>query len=37
MGRVYTATDDPPAENATKGERYFQIVDARSHRILRPS
>ena len=35
IGRVYTATDDPPLENETKGERYFQIVDARTHKILR--
>jgi DNA-binding beta-propeller fold protein YncE len=35
IGRVYTPTDDPPAENSSKGERFFQIVDARTHRILR--
>src|SRR3954469_11372324 len=35
IGRVYTPSDDPPAENASKGARYFQIVDARTHRILR--
>jgi hypothetical protein len=35
IGRVYTPTDDPPVENASKGDRYFQIVDARTHRILR--
>ncbi len=35
IGRVYTPTDDPPAENASKGARYFQIVDARTHQILR--
>jgi DNA-binding beta-propeller fold protein YncE len=35
IGRVYTPTDDPPVENASKGARYFQIVDARTHKILR--
>src|SRR3954452_23608985 len=35
IGRVYTPSDDPPAENASKGDRFFQIVDARTHQIIR--
>jgi DNA-binding beta-propeller fold protein YncE len=34
IGRVYTPTDEPSMD-ATKGERYFQIVDAKSLRVLR--
>jgi DNA-binding beta-propeller fold protein YncE len=34
IGMVYTPADDP-AFDSTKGKRYFQIVDARSLRILK--
>jgi DNA-binding beta-propeller fold protein YncE len=34
IGRVYTALDDP-AFDATKGERVFEIVDARTRNVLR--
>jgi DNA-binding beta-propeller fold protein YncE len=34
IGPVYTDTDDP-SEDATKGRRVFQIVDARTLRVLR--
>jgi DNA-binding beta-propeller fold protein YncE len=34
IGRVYTPTDQP-AMDSTKGERYFQIVDADTNQILR--
>ncbi|MDQ4084480.1 MAG: serine/threonine protein kinase [Actinomycetota bacterium] len=34
IGRVYTPTDQP-AMDSTKGERYFQIVDADDNRVLR--
>ena len=33
IGSVYTDADDP-AEDATKGERVFEIVDARTLRVL---
>ncbi len=33
IGMVYTPTDDP-SQDAAKGERYFQIVDAKSGEIL---
>jgi hypothetical protein len=34
IGQVYTDTDDP-SEDATKGERIFEIVDARTFRVRR--
>jgi DNA-binding beta-propeller fold protein YncE len=34
IGPVYTDTDDP-AEDATKGERIFEVVDARTLRVKR--
>jgi DNA-binding beta-propeller fold protein YncE len=34
IGTVYTPTDDP-ALDATKGERVFQVVDARTLHVLR--
>jgi DNA-binding beta-propeller fold protein YncE len=34
IGRVYTPTDSPE-ENATKGEEIFEIVDARTYKVLR--
>jgi DNA-binding beta-propeller fold protein YncE len=34
IGTVYTPTDDPSMD-ATKGKRYFQVVDARTLRILK--
>jgi YVTN family beta-propeller protein len=34
IGNVYTALDDP-AVDATKGERVFEIVDARTLQVLR--
>jgi DNA-binding beta-propeller fold protein YncE len=34
IGTVFTPTDDPLLD-ATKGERYFQIVDARTLRVLK--
>jgi YVTN family beta-propeller protein len=34
IGRVFTATDDP-ALDATKGERWFQIIDAHTFKVLR--
>ncbi|HEX8854847.1 MAG TPA: hypothetical protein VF752_04535 [Thermoleophilaceae bacterium] len=34
IGRVYTPLDDP-AFDATKGERYFQVVDANTLQILK--
>ncbi|HEX5909177.1 MAG TPA: hypothetical protein VFY44_01715 [Thermoleophilaceae bacterium] len=34
IGTVYTPTDDP-SQDATKGKRYFQIVDAKDYRVLR--
>jgi hypothetical protein len=34
IGRVYTPTDQP-AMDSTKGERYFQVVDADTNRVLR--
>jgi DNA-binding beta-propeller fold protein YncE len=34
IGTVYTPTDEP-ALDATKGDRYFQVVDARNYRILK--
>jgi YVTN family beta-propeller protein len=34
IGTVYTATDDP-ALDATKGERLFEVVDARSYKVLK--
>jgi opacity protein-like surface antigen len=33
IGTVYTPTDDPAADSS-KGERYFQIVDAKTGKIL---
>jgi DNA-binding beta-propeller fold protein YncE len=33
IGEVYTPTDDP-ALDASKGRRYFQVVDANTHQIL---
>ena len=34
IGTVYTDTDDP-AEDATKGERVFEIIDARTLQVTR--
>ena len=34
IGTVYTPTDDP-SQDASKGKRYFQIVDAKDYRVLR--
>jgi DNA-binding beta-propeller fold protein YncE len=34
IGPVYTDTDDP-AQDATKGSRLFQIIDARTLKVLR--
>jgi WD40 repeat protein len=34
IGRIYTASDEP-AMDATKGERVFEIVDARSLKVLK--
>jgi DNA-binding beta-propeller fold protein YncE len=34
IGLVYTAADEP-AFDSTKGDRYFQVVDARTLRILK--
>jgi DNA-binding beta-propeller fold protein YncE len=34
IGRVYTPTDHP-ALDSTKGERYFQVVDADTNEVLR--
>ena len=34
IGTVYTPTDDP-SQDALKGKRYFQIVDAKNYRVLR--
>ncbi len=33
IGMVYTPTDDP-ALDSTKGDRYFQIVDAKTNKII---
>jgi YVTN family beta-propeller protein len=34
IGTVYTPTDDP-ALDATKGKRYFQVVDAKTLKVLK--
>ena len=34
IGTVYSPTDDP-SEDATKGERVFEIVDARTYEVKR--
>jgi hypothetical protein len=34
IGKVYTPLDDPAADS-TKGERVFEIVDARTYKVLR--
>ncbi len=34
IGPVYTSTDDP-SEDATKGNRIFEIIDARTLRVVR--
>ena len=34
IGTVYTPADDP-ALDASKGDRYFQIVDGRTYKVLR--
>jgi len=34
IGLVYTDTDDP-SEDATKGERVFEVIDARTYRVLK--
>jgi DNA-binding beta-propeller fold protein YncE len=34
IGTVYTPTDDPSMD-ATKGDRWFQIVDARTNQVIR--
>jgi DNA-binding beta-propeller fold protein YncE len=33
IGTVYTPTDDP-SQDATKGKRYFQTVDAKTYKVL---
>ncbi len=33
IGTVYTPTDDP-SQDATKGKRYFQVVDAKTYKVL---
>jgi hypothetical protein len=35
IGRVYTPTDEPPAESTTKGDRRFQIVDNATFQIIK--
>ena len=34
IGTVYTPGDDP-ALDAAKGKRYFQVVDAKTYRVLK--
>ena len=34
IGLVYTDTDDP-SEDATKGERVFEVIDASTYRVLK--
>jgi DNA-binding beta-propeller fold protein YncE len=34
IGLVYTDTDDP-SEDATKGERVFEVIEARTYRVLK--
>jgi hypothetical protein len=34
IGRVYTPTDDPSMDE-TKGDRWFQVVDARTNEVLK--
>jgi DNA-binding beta-propeller fold protein YncE len=34
IGTVYTGADDP-SQDATKGERVFEIIDARTYKVLR--
>jgi WD40 repeat protein len=34
IGRVYTPTDDPAAETS-KGERWFEVVDAKTFKVLK--
>jgi DNA-binding beta-propeller fold protein YncE len=34
IGRVYTPTDDPEADTS-KGERWFEVVDAHSFKVLK--
>ncbi len=34
IGPVYTDTD-APAQDATKGRRYFQVIDARTNQVLK--
>ena len=34
IGTVYTPADDP-SEDAGKGKRYFQVVDARTYKVLK--
>jgi hypothetical protein len=34
IGLVYTDTDDP-SEDATKGERVFEVIDARTYRVVK--
>jgi DNA-binding beta-propeller fold protein YncE len=35
IGRVYTPTDRPPYRDPTKGGEFFQIVDAKTNRVLK--
>ncbi|MEA2125626.1 MAG: hypothetical protein QOI80_2408, partial [Solirubrobacteraceae bacterium] len=35
IGRVYAPTDQPPADGASKGGQFFQVVDADSLEILK--
>jgi DNA-binding beta-propeller fold protein YncE len=34
IGLVYTDTDDP-SQDATKGERVFEVIDARTYKVLK--
>jgi DNA-binding beta-propeller fold protein YncE len=34
IGAVYSDTDDP-SEDATKGKRVFEVIDARTHQVLK--
>jgi YVTN family beta-propeller protein len=35
IGRVYEPTDQPVLDSTTKGERFFQVVDAATNQILK--
>jgi DNA-binding beta-propeller fold protein YncE len=34
IGKVYTATDDPSMDD-TKGDRFFEVIDAKTHEVLK--